>query len=90
MRIGRSEALDLLSKWALERTLLECVIELPVIAARFRARLSSADGELVRLMSDDTTSELAFSLLEVVDIGYGDTRGFESADEFDGILVFFF
>ncbi len=42
------------------------------------------------LVSDDATAELALRLAPWMEFGYGDNRGFDSADEFEGMLVIFF
>ena len=90
MKIGRPEAIDLLRKWEEEKTLIECVMEFPSFSTRLRARVSKVEPSRLRLMSDDTTSELALNLEPWLQFGYGDTRGLEAADEFEGILVIFF
>lgn len=96
VRIGREEALDLLSKWSSERALLRCDLSFARFVACFRARvvavnepeiLSEEDSE-VKLLSDDTFSEMALRLTPDFVFAYDEPRGFpEEARVFAATLV---
>jgi hypothetical protein len=88
MRIGRDEAFDLLRKFSAERTLLECTLSFVPFVARFRARLTAAGSDEVRLMSDNSTSELVFRLAGVVDYYYGDARNLDTPNPMEGVVIF--
>jgi hypothetical protein len=62
MRIGPEEIADLLAKFVSERTLLECTFRFPAFAARLRGRLVGFSAAELRVMSDDTKSELVLRL----------------------------
>lgn len=90
MRAGREEGFDLLSKWVSERTLLECTISFPAFVARLRGRLAGFSAGEVRLLSDDTSSELALRLGPSLDFLYGDMSSVDRADKFEGALIVVF
>ena len=90
MGTGRSEAFDLLSKWVSERTLLECTMSFPLFTSHFRVRLDEVRGDELRLVSDDTTSELALRISSWTEFGYGDMGRVEVPEQSGDTLVFFF
>lgn len=88
MRVGRSEAVDLLRKWRSEEALLRCDMSFPRFAALFRARVFLVDEVAIRLLSDDMTSEMTFRFSDDVDLEYVEPRGFpEDTAFFDSSLV---
>jgi len=91
VRIGRAEALDLLSKWRSDRALLRCDFSFARFAASLRGRILGLTDKEFRLVSDDTFSELAVPLSAALEFGYGDPRDFpEDCPVFEGGLVIFF
>ena len=88
MRVGRSEAVDLLRKWRSEESLLRCDISLSRFAALFRVRVFLVDAVDVRLLSDDMTSEMTLRLSDDMEFEYEDPRGFpEDTAFFDSSLI---
>lgn len=88
MRVGRSEAVDLLRKWRSESALLRCDLMFGMLAAVFRARVVFADSGMVKLLSDDTFSEMALPLSPDMEFAYGEPRDFpEDARIYESVLV---
>lgn len=91
MRIGRSEAFDILKKWLNEKTLVRCRVHLPAIAIGMQGRTFSIRGEHVTVADDDRITEVNIRLANDVSFGYGDTRNSPTEIEaFDLVLVGFF
>jgi hypothetical protein len=88
MRTGLSEALDILGKFLTESTILECSINTAVFMARFRGRVVRVLSDELRLLSDDTESELALALPSFVEFEYGELRGPDAPEGFEGALIF--
>jgi hypothetical protein len=89
MRVGRSEALDILSKWLSERTLLRCDLSFSEFAACFRGRVIALTADRLQLLSDDTFSEFVLPLRVDLNFGYGESRSEPENLEFAGGLVIF-
>lgn len=89
MRVGREEALDLLRKFASEQALLECRMQFPILAGRFRGRLTLNDADL-HLRSDDGGVEFVFRVTRAVEFAYGDARTLPTAERFEGVLLLIF
>jgi hypothetical protein len=89
MRVGRSEALDILSKWLSERALLRCDISFSEFAACFRGRIVSLTDGRVHVLCDDTFSELDLPLTPNLNFGYGEPRYAPDNLEFSGTLIVF-
>lgn len=89
MRAGRSEALDIFNKWLTERTLLRCDLLFLEFAACFRGRIVSLTDDRVRVLSDDTFSELDLPLTPELNFGYGEPRSGPENLEFSGTLIVF-
>jgi len=91
VRAGRAEALDLFRKWAAERALLRCDFSFARFAACLRGRVRAVTDSEIKLLSDDTASELALRLPEGLEFGYGEPRGFpEEAAFFRSALLVLF
>jgi hypothetical protein len=91
MRTGRYEALDMFSKWFLERSLLRCQISFATHAASVSGRITEKPIRDVRLMADDSLSELVVQLSNDLEFGYGDMRDHpeEGLSYEQGLVVFF-
>lgn len=89
MRVGRSEALDILNKWLSERTLLRCDLSFSGFAACFRGRIVSLTDDRVQILSDDTFSEFVLPLTAGLNFGYGEPRSEPENLEFAGALIVF-
>jgi hypothetical protein len=85
--IGRGDAMDLLSKWFSEGTLLECRASFPFLAAEVRGRIRSFSPAEVRFESDDDIAKLAFALEDSIDFSFGDVDDFVPTARFKGTLV---
>ncbi len=89
MRVGRSEALDIFSKWLSERTLLRCDFSFWEFAACFRGRIVSLSDDRLQVLSDDSFSELVLPLRAGLSFGYGEPRSEPETLEFSGALIVF-
>lgn len=88
MRVGLGEAVDLFAKWRSESALLRCDLMFETLAAVFRARVVFVDSGMVRLLSDDTFSEMALPLSPDMEFAYGEPREFpEDARVFESTLA---
>jgi hypothetical protein len=76
MRIKREEAFDLIRKFADESALVECSLRFPTFSARFRGRMVSFDGIDLRVISDDTRSEIVLRIAPWMEFGFGDASSF--------------
>jgi hypothetical protein len=90
MLIKREEAFDLIRKFADESALVECSMRFPTFAARFRGRMVSFDRRELRLISDDTRSELALRIAPWMEFGFGDASPATGPDRFENLLCIFF
>jgi hypothetical protein len=91
MRVGRSEAVDLFSKWGTGRTLLRVDFTFAAFAACFRGRVAGLSETELRLLSDDTFSEFVLRFKPDLEFEYGDPREFpEEAELYESALVVLF
>ena len=74
MVIGRSDAIALFRKWLDERPLIRCQGSFPMHAFSLRGRISVANDSEIRLMADDTESEVVLKITDTMEFGYLDTR----------------
>ena len=89
MRVGREDVLTMFRVWKSDRVLLRCDLHFGMFAACFRARVMNVSNEEIRLLSDDSFSELTLRILNL-DFRYGDPRDFpEEEKEFVRCLVAF-
>ena len=89
MKTERSEAVDLFRKWSSVGTVIHCQGSLPLMVFSLDAKVLLADDHEVRLISDDTRSQLVLRLRPEMEFGYLDSRqvtGQEAAD-FEHCLV---
>jgi hypothetical protein len=91
MRAGRAEALDIFRKWFAERALLRCEGHFSTVAFSLRGRFLAVDDDELRILADDTASELVVRLTPQVGFGYADARGIGIPNsEYDRCVVIFF
>jgi hypothetical protein len=91
MRTGRSDAMLLLSKWLTDRSLLLCEGSFSKFAFSLNARILSINDQELRILSDDTFSELTLSFTPEMEFGYGDSRHTsENERQYESCLVVFF
>lgn len=89
--MGRNEALALLRSWADKGALLKCDVEVERVALCLRARIASLGDSTVRLLSDDTLSEIALPLAADLTFAIGDFRRAapDEAELYDMFLTIF-
>jgi hypothetical protein len=87
VRTTRDEVLGLFRKWMEEGTELECSFSFPLFAAAFRAKVRAVSETELRLVSDDTTSELAVRLEPEMEFGYGDAFDSWRGARFGGLVL---
>lgn len=88
MRVGLEEAVDLFRKWRSEESLLRCDMSFPRFAATFRVRVVFVADDEIKLLSDDSFSEMALRLSTDCAFTYGEPRGFpEEVERFASSLV---
>ena len=87
VRVGREDVLNMFRVWKLDGVLILCSFQFRTFAACMRARvIEFSDGE-IRMLSDDTFSELTLRINNL-DFRYGDPRDFpEEEKEFVRGLV---
>ena len=91
LRTGRSEAIDLLRKWSLDKSLVRCQGSLSKIAFSLNGRISSVDDRELRIISDDTDSELVLRFTAEMEFGYADSRVVSGPEkQYESCLVVFF
>jgi len=76
MEMTRLEAIDIFRGWLSEGAWLRCVFEFSRFTAFLRGRVVEVSEESIRILSDDTFSELALGLDSVWRFGYGEPRAF--------------
>jgi hypothetical protein len=91
VRAGLEEALVMFRVWQSDRALLRCDFLLTKFAACLRARVIDVSDDKVRLLSDDSFSEVVLPLSAELDFEYADSRDFpeEVAVFKRGLVVFF-
>lgn len=89
--VGRPEAFSLLRSWADSGALLKCDVEVERIALCLRARIRSLGADGIRLLSDDTFSEVTLPLRDDLTFAVGDFRAAapDEADSYDMFLTIF-
>jgi hypothetical protein len=81
----------LLSKWLTDRSLLLCEGSFSKFAFSLNARILSINDQELRILSDDTLSELTLSFTPEMEFGYGDSRRTsENEKQYESCLVVFF
>ena len=87
MIIGRPEALDIFRKWFSERPLLKCDLRFPLFSLCFRGRVFGLADNEVKVLSDDTFTELALRIPDDASFGYGEPRDFPDEDKHSRCVV---
>jgi hypothetical protein len=91
MRARRSEALDVLRTWLVDRAPLRCELRFADFVATLKVRLTDVSDTQIALLSDDSRSALVLPLRKDFSFGYGDTRLCQTeTSEFVRMLVLFF
>ena len=89
--MGRSEALDLFRKWSSDKSLVRCQGSFPMYAFALNGRITIVDDHKLRIISDDTKSELVLKLTPDLDFHYADSRKVTGvAKEYDSCVAIFF
>ena len=92
MRARREEILDIFHKWLTERKLIRCHGSFGTHEFSLKARISHLHDNQLRLMADDTQSELVIRIPDQAEFGYIDNRsitGREAEDYICSVMVFF-
>jgi hypothetical protein len=88
MRAGRLEAVDIFRKWEAERANVKCFFTFGSFAACLVGHFFFVADDRVRLLSDDTLSELDLPLNDSLGFLYAEPRGTpEETDFASGIVV---
>jgi hypothetical protein len=89
MRIGKSEALDLLRKWSSESISVRCEFSFMAfqVVLYGKIALKSDDGE-IHLVADDAMSQASVRIRpDLWDFDYADNRELSAPSEYGSILV---
>lgn len=91
MRIGRSDANLLLSKWLADKSMLLCEGSFSKFAFSLHGHISLIDDQELKIISSDRLSELVLRFTPEMEFGYGDSRN-ASEDEkrYGSCLILFF
>jgi hypothetical protein len=91
VRIGRSEAMLLFSKWLSDKSLLVCEGSFSKFVFSLRAHMLSVNDDELRMLSADTHSELVLRLTAEMEFGFGDFRNApESEKQYESCVIVFF
>jgi hypothetical protein len=91
VRIGRSDAMLLFSKWLSDKSLLACEGSFSNFVFSLRACMLSVNDEELRMLSDDTHSELVLRFTPEMEFGFGDSRNApESEKKYESCVIVFF
>jgi len=74
MRVGLLEAVDLFRKWSEDKSVVRCQGNFSTFAFSLNGRILAANESELRIMSDDTHSELVLGLSPKTAIGFADSR----------------
>jgi hypothetical protein len=92
VRAKREEILDLFHKWLAEGTLIRCQGSFRTHVFSLKARVLHLQDDELRLVEDDTQSELVMKIRNEAEFGYIDNRritGREAEDYVCSVMVFF-
>ena len=91
MRMGRSEAIDLFRKWATDGATVRCQGAFSRFAFALDGRISiSPDGNELRIIADDPSSEIVIKLSHELEFGYADSRVVTGAEkEYESCVLIF-
>ena len=81
MRSGRSDAFDIFSKWQSEHTLLRVLLGFGTLTFRFVGRIIAIDDAVLKIVSDDANSEMAFKVLDIFFFDFSDYRDLPEGGE---------
>jgi hypothetical protein len=88
---GRQEAIDLFRKWSIDKSLVRCQGSFSNFAFSSNGRILVVTDEEIRMMSDDTKSEVVVSFAPEMHFGYADSRNVTGvAKNYDSCLMIFF
>lgn len=92
MRIGRSEANLLFSKWLNDKSLLSCEGTFPTFAfSLHHGHILSIDHLELRILSSDGLSQFVLRFTPEMEFGYGDSRHSpETEKRYESCIVIFF
>jgi hypothetical protein len=91
MRIGLPEAVDLFRKWFEDKSVVRCEGSFSMFAFSLDGRIVSVSEDEVRIISEDTGSELILRL-SASEFGYADSRGVTGieGEKYDSCVVLFY
>ena len=91
MRTCRLEALDIFRKWSADKSLVRCEGRFSNFAFSSNGRIFSVTDDEMKIMSDDTLSEVVVAFSSEVHFGYADNRAVTGVGKnYDSCLVVFF
>ena len=91
MRAGRSEVIDLFSKWFADKSLVRCEGNFSKVAFSLRGRIFSISDQELKILSDDRASELVVRFAPEMEFGYGDFRNAPPTEkQYESCVVIFF
>jgi hypothetical protein len=74
LKAERQEAFDILRKWQDEKSVVRLQASFPLFAFGLWGRILSMTDNELRVMSDDTKSEITLRLTPGLEFAYGDDR----------------
>jgi hypothetical protein len=90
IKAEKDEAILLFKKWGSEAILSRCDFRFALFSVSLRGRFSEVSDHQIRLIADDTLSEMVLRLYDDWQYFFGDTHDVPGAIErYDSVLVLF-